>query len=92
MSVTIPRCVPDGEYLLRVEHIGLQAASQLNGAQFYMSCVHLKVTGGSGTFKPPSLLAFPGSYEPTDPGILIHIWYNIPTNYTAPGGPVLQCE
>ncbi|KAK7214705.1 hypothetical protein V2G26_002708 [Clonostachys chloroleuca] len=92
VSVKIPECIPDGEYLLRLEHIGLHDAFHELGAQFFISCVHLNVTGGSGSFEPASLLSFPGSYDPTDPGLLIHIFYPVPTNYTAPGGPVLQCH
>ncbi|CAG9937415.1 unnamed protein product [Clonostachys rosea f. rosea IK726] len=93
VSIKIPECVADGEYLLRLEHIALHNASQDNGAQFYISCAQIRVTGGTGTLQPsPSdLLAFPGSYDPKDPGLFLHIWYPIPTSYTAPGGPVLQC-
>lgn len=90
-NVTIPPCVQDGEYLLRVEHLALHDASRLNAAQWYMACTQLKVTGGTGTAKPSNLLAFPGSYDPNDPGIHMTVWYDMPTNYTAPGGPVFQC-
>ncbi|KAH7128621.1 glycoside hydrolase [Dendryphion nanum] len=91
VSVKIPECIEDGEYLLRVEHIGLHVASFPGGAQFYMSCAQIRVTGGTGTYKPMNLLAFPGSYDAKDPSILIHIFYPVPTNYTAPGGPVMRC-
>jgi hypothetical protein len=93
VSVKIPECLADGEYLLRLEHIALHLASSVGQAQFYLSCAQIRVTGGSGAYQPsPSdLLAFPGSYDAADPGLLIHIYYPIPTNYTAPGGPVMQC-
>lgn len=45
-SVTIPRATPSGEYLLRIEHIALHSASVINGAQIYLSCAQIKVTGG----------------------------------------------
>jgi hypothetical protein len=44
-SVTIPKNTPSGEYLLRVEHIALHSASAINGAQIYISCAQVKVTG-----------------------------------------------
>jgi hypothetical protein len=44
-SVTIPKNTPSGEYLLRVEHIALHSASTINGAQIYISCAQVKVTG-----------------------------------------------
>ncbi|PSN69591.1 cellulose-growth-specific protein [Corynespora cassiicola Philippines] len=92
-SVTIPACIADGDYLLRVEHIALHEARAVRGAQFYMSCAHVRVRGGSGAFEPgtTSLVAFPGSFEATDPGILVYIWYPVPTDYVAPGGPALVC-
>ena len=90
-NVTIPPCVEDGEYLLRVEHLALHNAAAVGEAQWYMACVQLKITGGTGTAKPPSLLAFPGSYDEKDPGILVTIYYDQPTDYQAPGGPVMQC-
>jgi hypothetical protein len=33
-------------------------------------------------------VAFPGAYSATDPGILIDIYYPLPTNYTFPGPAV----
>lgn len=63
-SVTIPPTIAAGEYLLRHEILGLHVAFQLNGAQFYPSCVHLKVTGG-GT-DVPSGVGLPGAYDPND--------------------------
>jgi hypothetical protein len=87
VTFTIPAATPDGEYLFRVEHIGLHVAQSSGGAQFYLSCGQISVTeGGSGT--PTPLVAFPGAYSATDPGILIDIYYPLPTNYTIPGPAV----
>jgi len=93
LSVTIPECIEDGEYLLRLEHLGIHSASTTGGAQFYISCAQIRVTGGTATFQPEAedMLAFPGSYDSEDPGIKVFIWYPVPTNYTAPGGPVMIC-
>ena len=47
-TFVLPRSTPPGEYLLRIEHIALHAASVAGGAQFYISCAQIRVTG-SGT-------------------------------------------
>jgi hypothetical protein len=87
VSIPIPKSMPSGEYLFRVEHIALHSASSAGGAQFYISCAQLKVTGG-GNGNPGPLVSFPGAYKATDPGIQINIYYPIPTSYTAPGPKV----
>ncbi|KAF4629524.1 hypothetical protein G7Y89_g8620 [Cudoniella acicularis] len=88
VSVTIPKSVPSGDYLLRVEHIALHMASAVGGAQFYISCAQVKVTGG-GSGSPSPLVSFPGAYSSSDPGIKINI-YSGATSYTPPGPPVWQ--
>lgn len=90
VTITVPKCIPSGEYLVRFEHIGLHSASSTNGAQLYISCTQVKVSGGSGS-TPSNLLSFPGSYSPQDPGLLVNIYYPVPTNYKAPGGSALVC-
>ena len=89
-SVTIPKCLPSGDYLLRIEHIGLHVAQSTGGAQFYISCGQVTVAGG-GSKSPTDLVAFPGAYKATDPGILINIYYPVPTSYTNPGPKVFTC-
>ena len=44
VTVPIPKSLPDGEYLFRVEHIALHSAGSAGGAQFYISCAQVKVT------------------------------------------------
>jgi len=90
VNVPIPSCIEDGEYLVRFEHIGLHSASGTNGAQLYISCAQVKVSGGSGSYSP-NLLSFPGAYSPNDPGLLINIYWPVPTEYISPGGAALQC-
>jgi len=89
-TVQIPSSIPNGEYILRHEILGLHVAYQLNGAQFYPNCVQIKVSGGGST-SLPSGVAFPGAYNPNDPGILLQLYWFTATNgtYVAPGGPVL---
>ena len=87
LTVQLPSSLPDGEYLLRIEQIGLHSASAEGGAQFYIACAQLAVTGGGGG-SPSPLVALPGAYSPTDPGIMINIYYPVPTDYTLPGPDV----
>lgn len=86
ISVTIPKNTPSGDYLLRIEHIALHGASQPNGAQFYISCAQITVTGG-GNGSPGPLVAFPGAYKSTDPGITVNIY-----GVRAPLSSVVKCK
>jgi hypothetical protein len=87
VSFPIPKSLPSGEYLVRVEHIALHSAGSTGGAQFYISCAQIKVqNGGSGS--PGPKVAFPGAYKASDPGVLINIYYPVPTSYTPPGPAV----
>lgn len=76
VSFPIPAATPNGDYLLRVEHIALHTATSAGGAQFYISCGQVTVTGG-GSGTPGPLVAFPGAYSATDPGIMIDIYYPV---------------
>ncbi|KAI1091927.1 glycoside hydrolase family 61 protein [Rostrohypoxylon terebratum] len=86
VNVTIPKAVPSGKYLIRVESIALHQAQSVGGAQMYLSCAQVEVTGG-GNGTPGPLVAFPGAYQPNDPGLLWS-YYPVPTKYTAPGPAV----
>jgi len=87
VSFTVPKNLPTGQYLVRMEAIALHVASTYGGAQFYISCGQVSVTGG-GSGTPGPLVAFPGAYTGYEPGILIDINYPIPKNYTQPGPAV----
>ncbi|KAF2025061.1 hypothetical protein EK21DRAFT_104255 [Setomelanomma holmii] len=55
---------------------------QTNKAQFYLSCTQVRITtGGNGA--PGPLVAFPGAYKSTDPGILVDLgkFVNKPDDY-----------
>ncbi|KAI1371822.1 glycoside hydrolase family 61 protein [Hypoxylon crocopeplum] len=86
-NATIPAATPDGEYLLRVEQIALHMAMQQGGAQIYIACTQIKVTGG-GSGTPGPLVAFPGAYKSTDPGILVNLGSVGPDTYIPPGPAV----
>jgi len=90
VSVTIPACLSSGDYLIRVEHVALHSASTVGGAQLYIACGQLTVTGGGSTAGGPTV-AIPGAYSPNDPGLLINIYYPIPASYTPPGPAVFVC-
>lgn len=86
-TFTIPKSLPSGDYLFRAENIAIHAASSAGGAQFYISCAQITVTGG-GSGTPGPTISLPGGYKATDPGILINIYYPIPTSYKYPGPAV----
>jgi hypothetical protein len=44
------------------------------GAQFFIACAQVNVRGG-GSGTPGPLVAFPGAYGATDPGILFNTYY-----------------
>lgn len=85
MDVKIPADLAAGDYLLRAEALALHTAGQSQGAQFYVTCFQLTVTGG-GSAKPAGV-SLPGAYEASDPGILVNIHAKL-NSYTAPGPAV----
>ncbi|KAH7233354.1 glycosyl hydrolase family 61-domain-containing protein [Fusarium tricinctum] len=64
-DVKIPQGTPNGEYLLRVEHIGVHR-SHVNQPEHYVSCAQVKVTGGSAGKVDAEMTKFPGAYKETD--------------------------
>jgi hypothetical protein len=82
VSFTIPRNMPSGKYIVRVESIALHQAQNVGGAQMCLSCAQVEVTGGESG-KPGPLVAFPGAYNANDPGLRWN-YYPIATSYTAP--------
>ncbi|KAL2259697.1 hypothetical protein VTK26DRAFT_6535 [Humicola hyalothermophila] len=85
MDVRIPADIAPGDYLLRAEAIALHTAGSAGGAQFYMTCYQLTVTG-SGTAEPATV-NFPGAYSASDPGILVNI-HAAMDSYVVPGPSV----
>lgn len=85
-TFSLPKSIPSGQYLMRIEHIALHSASSTGGAQFYISCAQLNVTGGGSA--NPATVSIPGVYSATDPGILINIYWPVPTTYVQPGPTV----
>ncbi|KAJ0328964.1 hypothetical protein COL5a_004759 [Colletotrichum fioriniae] len=83
MDIPISKDIADGDYLLRAEVIALHAAGPSGGAQLYMTCFQLSVSGGTGTAKPATV-SFPGAYKASDPGIAVNIHAKL-SGYTVPG-------
>ena len=85
IEFTVPKNVPPGEYLVRVEHIGLHEG-HVGKAQFYIECYQLKIEGPGGG-NPSPLFKIPGIYKTNDPGIAFNKWNN-PKSYVMPGPKV----
>ncbi|KAI0697879.1 glycoside hydrolase family 61 protein G [Cytidiella melzeri] len=86
-TFTIPSCIPAGQYLVRAEAISLINAETYPGAQFFMSCAQIEVTGGGHT--QPATVSFPGAYTSSSPGIITDIYSD--ATYTPPGPAVFTC-
>lgn len=93
----MPSCVAPGHYLMRVELLALHSASSPGGAQFYMECAQIEVTG-SGTNTGSNHVSFPGAYPANHPGIVVSIYDSTgkPTmggrSYTIPGPAPITCS
>lgn len=84
-TVTIPKNVAPGNYVLRHEIIALMEAADPNKAQHYPQCINIKVTGNG---KDPIATGTRARdfYYPEHPGILVQIYKEI--NYIIPGPPL----
>ncbi|KAH9906282.1 glycoside hydrolase family 61 protein [Xylariomycetidae sp. FL2044] len=91
LAFTVPQCLADGDYLFRIEHVALHSASSAGGAQFYISCAQVHVSGGSASASPADLVAFPGAYKATDPGLMVNIYNNGGKAYQPAGPAVFSC-
>ncbi|KAL0571312.1 hypothetical protein V5O48_010647 [Marasmius crinis-equi] len=77
LTTTIPSSVPAGEYLVRIEAIGLHVAG---APQWYISCAQISITGGGSA--NPAKVSIPGYVSPSDPGLTVNIYNPVPTSYT----------
>ncbi|RDX45012.1 hypothetical protein OH76DRAFT_1408439 [Lentinus brumalis] len=83
-SFVLPDNLAPGDYLMRHEIIALHLADSKGGAEFYPSCIQLRI-GGSGTGTPDNTVQFPGAYSDTDPGIWDPTVFNDDDKYVFPG-------
>ncbi|KAH7091899.1 glycosyl hydrolase family 61-domain-containing protein [Auriculariales sp. MPI-PUGE-AT-0066] len=80
LSVTIPKSVPSGDYLARIEQIGLHV---VGAPQWYISCAQITITGG-GSASPSKVVMPP--YTASDAGLTVNIYaYPAPSPYLVPG-------
>lgn len=87
-DVTIPSCIPAGDYLLRAQQLAIHNPYPAGIPQFYISCAQVAITGGGS--KTASTVAIPGAFKDTDPGYTVNIYNNF-SNYTVPGPAVFAC-
>ncbi|KAI5793034.1 glycoside hydrolase [Geopyxis carbonaria] len=88
VTVTIPSCLPAGDYLLRGELIALHSASSYPGAQLYMECAQLRLTSGGS--KSPTTYNIQSVYSGSDPGIKFNLYGGF-SSYTIPGPRPMTC-
>ncbi|RYP48205.1 hypothetical protein DL768_005865 [Monosporascus sp. mg162] len=84
----IPRCIPSGEYLLRIQSLAIHNPGAT--PQWYMSCGQVKVQGGGNT-NPSPTASIPGAFKATDPGYTVNIYNPDFKSYTVPGPAVFNC-
>jgi hypothetical protein len=88
-TFNIPSCIPSGDYLLRIQQLGIHNPWPAGIPQFYVECAQITVTGGGSKTLSP-MVAIPGAFKDTDPGYIVNI-YNDFHNYTVPGPAVATC-
>ncbi|RAR08415.1 carbohydrate-binding module family 1 protein [Stemphylium lycopersici] len=89
----LPTGLASGEYLLRSEMLALHGAQTVGGAQFYIGCAQLKITGTGSEGSCTPTIELPGAYKAEDKNIYIPNVYNgfDATTYSAPGGEIATC-
>ncbi|KAF2228083.1 glycoside hydrolase, partial [Elsinoe ampelina] len=88
IDFSIPSCVANGDYFLRVEIIGLHEADRAGGAQLYPECAQISITGGGSA--NPATVSFPGAYIQDGVGLSYNL-YSGNAPYTAPGPRPFTC-
>ncbi|QRV93611.1 glycoside hydrolase family 61 protein [Ceratobasidium sp. AG-Ba] len=93
-SFNLPNNLPAGDYIVRHELIALHFAwNQKDGAQFYPTCMQIRVGGGS---KSPQAVAgaqtvsFPGGYTPNDKSLYVPDIFKNNFVYTFPGPKIYK--
>ena len=70
-TFNVPSCVAAGEYLIRIQSLGIHNPWPAGIPQFYVSCAQVKVTGG-GSANPPTV-SIPGVFKETDTGYTANV-------------------
>ncbi|KAF8245461.1 hypothetical protein K440DRAFT_555835, partial [Wilcoxina mikolae CBS 423.85] len=82
-DAVIPKSIPSGNYLLRIEQLALHNPGAL--PQFFISCAQITITGGGNANPKP--FAIPGHILSNDPGYTVNIYNNF-KSYSFPGPAV----
>ncbi|CAG8628788.1 5892_t:CDS:2 [Acaulospora colombiana] len=94
LSVTLPKNLPAGQYLIRHELIAMQLGMSPGGAEFYPACVQIDLSGPEVSSaelpKGSDVVTFPGGYSDTDPGILDPHVYDPGYEYVFPGPKLIN--
>jgi hypothetical protein len=85
-TYTIPKALPSGDYLLRIQQLGIHNPYPAGIPQFYIECAQVTVTGG-GSGTPGPLVSIPGFIKGDEPGYVVNFYTDF-TNYTVPGPAV----
>ncbi|KLP05638.1 Uncharacterized protein Y057_10198 [Fusarium fujikuroi] len=85
-TFNLPTCIANGEYLLRIQSLGIHNPWPAGIPQFYISCAQISVSGGGSTV-PSNQVKIPGAFKETDPGYTANIYSNF-NSYTIPGPAV----
>jgi cellulase len=90
----LPTGLATGEYLLRSEMEALHGAQTLGGAEFYIGCAQLKITGTGKEGACGPTIELPGAYKEDDDNVYIPNVYNgfDASTFKAPGGPIATCD
>ena len=86
-KVPIPKEVPEGEYVVRLEIASLHEANRPKGVQFYMGCAAVKVSGGTGSL-PSDTKSIPGYLKQDDPLVNFDVYTKKMSDFSNLGGPV----
>lgn len=81
-NVLILPTVPNGQYLLRIEHIGLHRPST---REMFSNCAQIEVTGSSATSVPSETAQIPGIYSSSDEWVSQWSMYSSPTSFPYSG-------
>ncbi|KAI6774879.1 hypothetical protein HG530_001637 [Fusarium avenaceum] len=92
-TFNLPVCIANGEYLLRIQSIGIHnpwPAGIPQARDLHVYCAQISLNGGGST-TPGNQVKIPGAFKETDPGYTANIYSNF-NSYTIPGPAVFSCN
>ncbi|KXS20077.1 carbohydrate-binding module family 1 protein [Gonapodya prolifera JEL478] len=85
IQIPLPAGLPSGYYVLRSEMLALHGAGSPGGAQFYIGCLDIQVTGGPATADIAPFVSIPGYLTDATPGVVYYLWWGHGDNNRANG-------